>query len=47
MKTTKTIHVNLDKELHKKLRHHCVDEDVRVNAFIAELIKKFFEEQER
>ena len=45
MKETKATHLNLSKELHKQLKLYCVENDIKLNNFVCQLIKEFFEKK--
>jgi hypothetical protein len=36
----KTTSIKIDPELWKKVRKHCIDEEVDISAYLEELIKK-------
>jgi hypothetical protein len=40
-KETKLVHMHIEKSVHKKLKLYCVENDLKINAFVTKLIEDF------
>ena len=43
----KKFNMNLPEELHKRLKHHCVDHDTEMGEVIRRLIEEFLVKEEK
>lgn len=43
MKANARMNVELDKELYKSIKHHCIEHDIRINKFVESILKEYID----